>query len=206
MGAGTREAERLARQQEEAMEEQPTPLPWKIGEGGTHLYYIDDDYESRRTEDHNEWHDTVIVENGKEADIELIHKAVTAHARLKMIGDVARDYPADEITRDPIFLLQRRIVQYTEMPPGYEYEDGTVYKIDNHEETLDWKEMISRECAVETWYTETVWFTRQEAEGELSARSYRYPEGGRVFCVCCEGQLAKLLKAVTVQPVAGEKV
>ncbi len=82
MGAGTREAERLARQQEEALEEQPTPLPWKIGEGGTHLYYIDDEYESGKTEDHNPYHDTVIVEGGKDADIELIHKAVSIHAQL----------------------------------------------------------------------------------------------------------------------------
>lgn len=91
MGAGTREAERLARQQEKTMEEQPTPLPWQIGEGGTHLYYIDDKYESGKTEDHNAYHDTVIVENGKEADIELIHKAVSNHAQLvKVVKETRR--------------------------------------------------------------------------------------------------------------------
>lgn len=111
-----------------------------------------------------------------------------------------REYPTQEATRDPIFLLQRRMVNYIEMPDGYEYEDGTVFKTGNREETLDWQEMLSRNCAVESWHTETVWFTRKEAEAELEARHYNYPEGGRVFCVWSGGELATLLKSRTIMP------
>lgn len=135
----------------------------------------------------------------KKVEEELAACKENMKALMAVMGNVARDYPEAEGTRDPIFLLQRRLVDYTQMPPGYEYEDGTVSKIDNPEETLDWREMISRECAVEAWHTESVWFTREEAERHLEERRYAYPEGGRVFCVCAEGELAKLLKAVTVR-------
>ena len=50
------------------------------------------------------------------------------------------------------------------------------------------------------WKTESVWFTRQEAEDFALRTEYRYDKGWRVYCTTAEGQLAKLLRARTNAP------
>lgn len=106
-----------------------------------------------------------------------------------------------ECTRDPIFLFQRRRWALIELPDGCVLdEDGAgVYPGRDCEPiegaarlTVD--ELLSHEAAVAWWETESVYLTREEGEAYGRARAYNYPDGWRVFCVCAEGALAKLLK------------
>ncbi len=84
------------------------------------------------------------------------------------------DVGLKEMTRDPIFLLQYLEKDYI--------EDG------EPQETLDY------------WTTESVWFTREEAEAWAKSHAYRFRHGTRVYCLCAEGELAALLKAHTLKP------
>ena len=76
---------------------------------------------------------------------------------------ITRIYPAEEITRDPVFLLQ---IRHSKRGP---------------------------------WHTEHVFFTRQEGQAWADARSYRWPSGYRIYCICAEGELAEILKQHTVK-------
>lgn len=44
------------------------------------------------------------------------------------------------------------------------------------------------------WRTESVWLDREEAEAFGKSKSYRWPDGWRVYGVCAEGDLAKMLR------------
>lgn len=127
----------------------------------------------------------------------------------------ARSYPADDIQRDPIFLLEKRSVVIThqgsydwcsdceavvEDPPIFE-EDAAKVEIEpcGHVIVGD-QELLDRGHAVVQWSTDRVFLTRAEAEAYGKARGYNYPGGWRTFAVSAEGALAKLLEAVTVLP------
>jgi len=118
--------------------------------------------------------------------------------------EITRTYPADEITRDPIFLLQTRRIIMTQEPRGYECIDFEWFPEGSTEddEPLTAKQLLEMECAVEHWETENVFFTREEGQAWADARHYRWPEGYRIYCVCAEGQLAELLKKHTVKEKA----
>jgi len=49
-------------------------------------------------------------------------------------------------------------------------------------------------CAVETWRTDKVFLTRRAAEDHGAAIDYRHPEGWRVYCVCCDKELADVIR------------
>lgn len=105
-----------------------------------------------------------------------------------------RSYPADEITRDPIFLLQRRHLVISD-PAAFDAieeisEDGDL----SREEA---ESLVSRDLAAWSYDTRSVWFTRQEAERAGERRSHNFPHGWRVYCVCAEGDLSKLLERYT---------
>lgn len=118
---------------------------------------------------------------------------------------ITRKYPESEITRDPIYLLQVRRVNVVEEPEDAEWDGDNWIQGDLESEDskiLSEDDLIKQECAIVYWETESVWFTRDEAEIWGASHSYRFGEGRKgidwqVYCLCAEGELAKLLKEHT---------
>jgi len=128
-----------------------------------------------------------------------------------------RDPKNQECTRDPIFLLQVANRQWTQIPDGMGY-DGDSMWIETEDEVEDWirpfldkdggvdftdgfwREVEKREgdhgwpLVYVEWRTETVFLTRDEAEAWAKRREYRWPKW-RVYCIPCDGELAKILNA-----------
>lgn len=119
----------------------------------------------------------------------------------------------DEATASPIFLFQRRRWIITGVPYGYDFfDDGIVAAVDDdgkplmtesgdYAETLTSEELSKHsygdwdvECAIETWETDRVFLTRQEAEEYGKSRAYNYRDGWRVYSVNCVGELAQALR------------
>lgn len=122
---------------------------------------------------------------------------------------ITRKYPADEITRNPIFLLQSRQIIMTGEPKNANF-DGENWVVNGGTEddymSLTEDDLIEQECATPYWQTESVWFTRQEAERWAINHSYRFGNGRRgvdwqVYCLCAEGELAELLKQHTIESI-----
>jgi hypothetical protein len=120
---------------------------------------------------------------------------------------ITRIHPNDEITRDPVYLFQRRRLQLISLPDGYTMEDCETI-LDGNGECVTLKEMfdgghIAGEfdvpCVIEEWVTELVFFTRDAGERYGEAKAYNYPDGWRVYCVPAHGELAELLKSVTAR-------
>ena len=112
-----------------------------------------------------------------------------------------------EATRDPIFLFQRRVINVIKEPDGYTTDGESWWKDEDDGEEdisdkIDNKWLLRHECAIEYWHTESVYLTREEAEEYGRQRYYNYPDGWRVFCVCAEGELAKVLKKTFSKPDA----
>lgn len=110
-----------------------------------------------------------------------------------------RKYPADEITRDPIFLFQRKRHHYDSATHDM-YDADRECHIDDNGNRLSSADLVERELACPFWQTEYVYFTREEAEAYGRSRPYDHGEAGsgwRVYCVCANGELAKLLGAAT---------
>lgn len=114
-----------------------------------------------------------------------------------------------EATRDAVFLFQRRVLNCVAIPSGWEFEDGVFTQVEDecgdpiengrelspleaYEEPL--LDEDDRPCILAHWQTERVWLSREEATAWGEAKHYNYREGWRVYCVCAEGELAKLLK------------
>jgi hypothetical protein len=116
-----------------------------------------------------------------------------------------------ECTRDPIFLFQARRWVVFGVPDDDEWE------FDDEGECVKWTDQDGRRmeqpsvlsprdlakrtfgefdtpCALETWETERVYLSREEAESYGRARAYNYRDGWRVYCVCAEGALGALLR------------
>lgn len=120
----------------------------------------------------------------------------------------------EECTRDPIFLFQSRRLQVQGLPhrenaDNFSYDDGLwrVKSTDGVEmaepESINAEEWLNDTfpsdigdvpCVFEQWITESVWLDREEAENFGRAKSHRWRDGWRVYAVCAEGDLAKLLK------------
>lgn len=135
-----------------------------------------------------------------------------------------RDPTGWDCTRDPIYLLQIANRQWTQIPDGLE-TDGESWYVSDKSDLEDWilpfiewdkddpecgylsmSEEIYKEAEDMTndhgwplvyteWRTESVFLTRGEGEEYAKARSYRWDKW-RVYCVCCEGTLAKILNEV----------
>jgi len=96
------------------------------------------------------------------------------------------DWAFDEMTRDPIFLLQRRSITVSVecyRDHGKQFEEECYVPCD--------------ECQ-RSWHTVSVWLSRAEAERYAKATAYNYPDGWQVYCLCAEGELALLLRAAAV--------
>lgn len=131
-----------------------------------------------------------------------------------------RDPGGAECTRDPVFLFQRRHVVICCLPDGFGY-DGDVWWVENFNAVgeafqecvfgtaddgyeVDDDKLIAAMLsytgdavayAREEFWTELVFWSREEAEQYGEAKQYRYHDGWRVFCVPAGGRLARLLNA-----------
>ena len=119
-----------------------------------------------------------------------------------------RVHPESEITRDPIFLFQRRRWTLVREPPGWAWEDGALcpeqceHEDDSEDCSLSRYDTLRErfpEDIIAWWDTELVFFTREEGEAYGRAKEYNYVDGWRVYCVCAQGKLAELLRAVTTR-------
>lgn len=128
-----------------------------------------------------------------------------------------RDPTNFECTRDPIFLLQVGVRQWTQIPDGLE-TDGDGIWVNDISLVDDWilPHLDSDRTGVDTtaafwadaekqqndhgwpfvyvvWLPEGVFLTRDEGENYAKARSYRW-ELWKVYCLPCEGELARILR------------
>ena len=135
-----------------------------------------------------------------------------------------RDPKNNEGTRDPIFLLQVANRQWTQIPDGlesdgeqwcvedaselpewikpfieWEHEDDGSPRghLSMSEEMFKVAEDMTNDhgwpMLYTEWRTESVFLTREEGEQYAKARSYRWDKW-RVYCIPCDGELAKILK------------
>jgi hypothetical protein len=107
-----------------------------------------------------------------------------------------------ESTRDPIFLFQTLDYGVSEADCsamenlGWHFDEG--WYTDNSEDAdkITPAMMRSHEIGTEHWRTEKVFAGRVEARNFGKARPYEWGEenvGWRIYCVCANGLLAKLL-------------
>jgi hypothetical protein len=129
-----------------------------------------------------------------------------------------RDPQNREGQKNPIFLLQKRNYQLTCCPAWLGY-DGEIFWIEiQHIDDIDTSQWDfydkgevnekllfeylasckTNDCttAVESWITESVWLTRNEAEYFGKANAYNYQFGWRVYCLSACGELAEILNKV----------
>ena len=109
------------------------------------------------------------------------------------------DISHEEATRDPIFLLQERVVIPNQDCVGEYDNEVEAYRDISTDKILDDDDLINNGWAAVMWRTVTVFLTREEGESFAEQTSYRYGRGRKnvdwmVYCVPCEGELAKLLK------------
>ncbi len=119
--------------------------------------------------------------------------------KLPTRGDVA----LAEATRDPIFLLQTRRWRISqEGLPSSVVFDFDACDLRQGDEFISIDTFAERfpDRVEEDWRAERVFFTREEGEAWATRRSYRWPSGWRVYCLCAEGDLAKLLRARSLKP------
>lgn len=123
-----------------------------------------------------------------------------------------------EATKYPIFLLQSGQVIVLSVPRGY-CHDGEGFRPSPADDTEvcgpprceadpdtlddDWEYLTNQELldmgsetAIRVWNTELVFADRDEAEEYARGRTYNYPDGWRVYCVPCKGNLATALDTV----------
>lgn len=119
-------------------------------------------------------------------------------ARVNSTTEIPRRiHPDWEATRDPIYLLQSRRWHCVNVDQYWWDSDAEVLKTAVDDVEVDEKYMRESDDFMDSWDVEGVWFTRKEAEDFGSATHYRYAHGHRVYCVCADGELAKLLLAHT---------
>lgn len=116
----------------------------------------------------------------------------------------------DEVTRDPIFLFQKKIWNLISTPDDDSYHidtESNIWKKDDEgnitDELATWEELEDMECAICHWYTDLVFLTREEGEAYGTARAYNYPDGWRVYCVCAEGSLKEVLNQFDMDTPVG---
>lgn len=103
---------------------------------------------------------------------------------------------SEEMTRDVVFLFQRRRRIYHTLPEGIEMIDGAFVGRQGTEYPTEHvlRLSVEGENYHEWWDTESVWLDRETAEAYGEAHAYNYPDGWRVFGVPAEDELAKLIQ------------
>ncbi len=133
-----------------------------------------------------------------------------------------RDPNNNECTRDPIFLFQVAIPKWTQVPDGLESDGESWYVteiddvegwvlefLDEENQYIDSEDLFTEAAEKQEndhgwplvyleWRTETVFLTREEGEAHGKAHAYRWWKW-RVYCVPCDGALAKILENVGPQ-------
>lgn len=119
----------------------------------------------------------------------IVHGDImTAAPTIKERGD----WCYHEATRDVIFILQSARKHWSEDDCRLKHmAEAEAEGNDDHE----WEPCDT--CWTE-WRPEGVWLSRKEAEEYGEARAYRWKDGWRVYGLCAEGELAKLLKTICV--------
>jgi hypothetical protein len=113
-----------------------------------------------------------------------------------------RDYPWEEITKNPIFLLQSK--QFS--PDRYSAEEHEItfdpnldyQAIDKEGNEVNNEKLLELGVYILDWKIESVFLTRKEGEAYGERMHYHYPNGWRVYCIPCTGKLAELLELFTV--------
>lgn len=103
-----------------------------------------------------------------------------------------------DITRDPIFLFQRKKVIWT-ADTGCHWDSDRECLLDENDVEITDAQALERGLAVETWETETVFLTREDGEEWGRAHAYNYPSGWRIYCVAAKGDLVHVLADATVE-------
>lgn len=132
----------------------------------------------------------------KEANQEELNRLRQEGQRLYKLldneGGTRRDIVAyQEATRDPIFLLQKRVIVACERAMKDKDYDSDGMPKDSDEK------LLAKGKAISYWDTEGVYYSREEAEKTAEAREYAYGKKGidwQVYCLCAEGALANILK------------
>jgi hypothetical protein len=116
----------------------------------------------------------------------------------------------NEMTRDVVFLLQRRRWLIIGYPEGYESDgEGIANQDDPEEPYLTGKqlsEMIHGDwdmpCAIEQWDTESVWLSREEATTFAESHVYNYSDGWRVYGIPSCGFLPEIIRVAETRAEA----
>ena len=114
---------------------------------------------------------------------------------MKTRSDITRE----EITQDPIFLVQERVVIPTVGCEAEYSSDADMYIHPSTGEFVPDDYLISHDWAVAVWRTVSVTMSREEGEevGETmfpKHRGYRKGIDWMVYCIPCDGSLAELLR------------
>lgn len=120
-----------------------------------------------------------------------------------------------EAARDVVFLFQARRLNLISVPHGWEWIDDCLYKEredgepaeDENGDEIEREQMTVKECwkaghensdgvpcVIESWSTESVWLTREDATAFGERRSYRWPDGWRVYGVNADDSLADAIR------------
>lgn len=120
-----------------------------------------------------------------------------------------------EGTRNVVFLFQSRQLRINSVPFGWEWGDECLYKEredgepeeDENGDEIEREQMSVKECweaghtnsdgcpcVIESWLTESVWLTREDAHAFGERRSYRWPDGWRVYGVNADDSLADAIR------------
>ena len=121
-----------------------------------------------------------------QTDWQLMLDALDKMATAKARGEVTRC----ELTKDPVFLLQSAHLVIAD--EGF-FRAAEELSEDGELSHDDEEALIARGLAGLEWYTESVWYTREEAEAFRVAHAYRWSSGSRVYCVPACGELAEIL-------------
>lgn len=108
-----------------------------------------------------------------------------------------RVYPDSERQADPVFLLQSREWVCLDRS-AFTWDDAAEELRDANGVLVDEAYMEGSEDWEERWYTEGVFFTREEAKAWGAARAYRW-EKHRTYAVSARGVLADLLAGLTTR-------
>ena len=103
-----------------------------------------------------------------------------------------------ELTRDPIFLLQVACVLVTDQESVQycDHCDGIFtmqHDCDDGDDPLTADELAYHDWGSRIWHTESVWYSRPEAEAYGKENAHKHADGWRVFCVPAAGNLAAIL-------------
>ena len=98
---------------------------------------------------------------------------------------------SDECTRDVIFLFQRR--RWNLHDYDHPERDVLIPMEKIHAEGWEFGDW-DHPCVTESWHTEGVYLTREEATAYGKRRDYNFADGWRVYGVCAEGELVELIK------------